>query len=246
MVDLRQNHSLEEIRVQIADPNIFLSPDQRSPKQYSRDIDRYLGFRIPKVEQGLLKKYRPFYKEIDSSNKKKHYEGTQTWIGLHPQVLQTPYSEILRFFEKLKDYPISKVVDLGAGYGRVGIVLSALFPNASFLGYEILDVRIKEARRMFSRLELENCEMRSQNILDEDFDIPKADVYFIYDFSDPIDLRAILKKLDKKLFKENFFIIAKGEGVRSLIQLKFPQFWVSHGVIHDQEWSIYSSFTDLN
>src|SRR5690606_7300103 len=141
----------------------------------------------------------------------------------------TEISSFLGYFQK---HNPKTIVDLGAGYGRVGIVMNAIFPEANFIGYEILDLRLLEARRMFDLLELKNCEMRSQNILEKDFEIPKADVYFIYDFSDPHDLKVILKRLSAKLRKERFFIVAKGEGVRSLIQLKFPEFWVCHGVVH--------------
>jgi len=229
----------------IKEPDFFVSPCDKGPRQHSKELDKILGFKIPKIEQGLLKKYRPYYKCSDDTNRKKHLAGTQTWIGLHPQVLQTPYSEISHFLSLLKKYELKTVVDLGAGYGRVGIVMNAIFPQASFIGFEILDVRLEEATRIFNRLELSNCEMRSQNILDESFQIPKADLYFIYDFSDPQDLKVILDKLSKKFFTERFFIIAKGEGVRSLIQLKYPQFWAGHGVLHQKQWSMYSSFFDL-
>jgi hypothetical protein len=237
--------TLLKLKKMVRNPDLYLAPDDRHPKQHSKDLDRILGYRIPKIEQRLLRKYRPFYKKSDDSNKKKHFEGTQTWIGLHPQVLQTPYSEIMHFLSYLKKFEPKKIVDLGAGYGRIGIVMNSLFPEASFLGFEILDIRLNEARRVFERLEFSNCEMQSQNILDDDFIIPAADAYFIYDFSDPQDLKKILKQLSSKIGTERFFVIAKGEGVRSMIQLKFPEFWAPYGVIHQKEWSLYSSFCDI-
>ena len=220
--------------------------DQLNPRQFSQNLDKELGYKISQIEKKLLKKYRAFNKTIDNSNKKKHFAGTETWIGLHPQVLQTPYSEIIHFFSYLKETSVKSIVDFGAGYGRIGIVLNALYPGAHFLGFEVVKDRSDEAQRVFDLLGLASCEVRNTNILDEDFIIPTADVYFIYDFSDPHDLRVILKKLSKKLYKEPFFLVAKGEGIRSLIQLKYSEFWNCNGVVHEENWSLYSSMTDLS
>ncbi len=233
------------IKELLKNPDFFIAPFDQDERQHSKEIDKMLGFKIPKVEQKLLKKYRAFYKSADDSNKKAHYQGTQTWIGLHPQVLQTPYNQISHFLSYFKKYNPKTVVDLGAGYGRVGIVMNAILPDATFIGHEILEIRLKEANRIFDIYGLDQCEMRCQNILEDSFDLPSADVYFIYDFSNIDDLMVILKRLSEKLKHDQFFIVAKGEGIRSLIQLKFPEFWTSHGVVHQKEWSLYSSFTDL-
>ena len=215
-------------------------------RSFSRDLDKRLGYKVSQIENKLLKKYRAFNKTNDDSSRKKHFAGTETWIGLHPQVLQTPYTEITHFFSYFKRRKISKVVDFGAAYGRIGLVLSALYPEAEFHGYEILEARCSEAQRVFETLGLENHQMTNTNILERDFEIPEADIYFIYDFSDPHDLRIILKKLSDRLFGKPFFLVAKGEGVRSLIQLKYPEFWSCNGAIHEDSWSLYSSVECLS
>ncbi len=237
--------SNEQIGHLLENPHFYLAPDHLSPRSHAKLLDKILGFRISRIEQGLMKKYTAYYKE-DHGGRKKHYEGTQTWIGLHPQVLQTPYDEITRFLATLKKYNPKKVVDLGAGYGRVGLVMKAILPEAQFIGYEIVEHRLREAKRVYSSFNFEDCQMISQNILADDFEIPKADIYFIYDFSDPHDIRTILDKLAAGVHTERFFLVARGQGIRSLIQLKYPQFWVSHGVIHRKDLSIYSSFADLS
>lgn len=242
---LAQNRpSLDQLEHLTENPNFYLCPEHMGVRKHSILLDKILGFRITKIEHNLLKRYVAYYKH-EGEGKRKHYEGTQTWIGLHPQVLQTPYDEITRFLCFLKKYNPKKVVDLGAGYGRVGLVMRAILPEAKFIGFEIVSKRLIEAKRVFSNLKYTDCQMVSKNILDEDFEIPKADIYFIYDFSDPHDLRTILDKLSQDVHRERFFLVARGEGIRSLIQLKYPQFWVSHGAIHRKDLSIYSSFADL-
>ncbi len=68
---------------------------------HAKRLDRILGYSIPKIEVKLLQKYRAYYKGNDKTSRKTHYEGTQTWIGLHPQVLQTPYNELYEALKKL-------------------------------------------------------------------------------------------------------------------------------------------------
>lgn len=237
--------SKENLESIITQSNNFTNNSSQSIWDQSKAIDKYFGFHISKIEQKLLKKYRAYYKTSDQSNRKQHFGESETWIGLHPQVLLTPYAEIYEFLNLLKKYNPKKIVDFGAAYGRVGIVMNSIYQDATFTGYEIIQQRVDEANRIFEKLNFKNCEMIKENILDENFNLPDADIYFIYDFSNPIDISRLLNKLSDIIFKKRFFIVAKGEGIKSLIQLKYPQFWASHGVIHKKHWSIYSSFCDL-
>lgn len=232
--------------INIRDPKLYSLPKHQRPRERSHDIDREIGLKISKIEQKLLKKYRAYDRPVDSNDRKQHYQGTQTWVGLHPQVLQTPYSEIKEFLTHLVPHGPKCLVDLGAGYGRLGLVMSAFLPTSQFIGYEVMEERLHEARRIFELYDLENCEMRNENILDDKFILPKACVYFIYDFSDPLDLRVLLRQLNDKLSKDRFFLVARGEGVRSLIQNKFPAFHRPYGAYHSKNWSIYSSFCHPN
>lgn len=239
---IKNKPDIISLKKMIQDPAFFKAPKGIKPRRHSRDLDKILGFKISKIEQKLLKKYRAYDKPEDYSNKKQHYNGTQTWIGLHPDVLQTPYSEILQFLNCFRNTDPKTIVDFGAAYGRMGLVTNALFPNSQFIGYEILDVRANEAQRVFELLDLRNCKMRNENILEDSFEVPDADIYFIYDFSYADDLNIILKKLSKKFETEKFFLVAKGEFVLSLIQSKFPEFWVNNEIARHHLWSIYSSY----
>ena len=216
------------------------------PRSHAKWLDRELGFRIPKIEVKLLQKYRAYYKENDDSNKKQHYEGTQTWIGLHPSALQTPYNDIYDALDLIKDFDIKRVVDIGAGYGRVGLVMNSLFPDARFIGFEILKQRLNEGNRIFEKLSLINCEILQENVLEDDFDLPKADVYFIYDFSEMADICAMLDILVERINDYNFFLITKGERVDYLINKKYKQLWMANGFLESGELKIYSSLVDLN
>ena len=170
-----------------------------------------------------MRKYQSYF-HVDQSGRKKRYEGSQTWIGLHPQVLQTPYSEILTIFQTIKRFKPESIVDIGAGYGRLGIVSSSFFPEASFTGFEIIEQRLEEAKRMFEELELGNCKMVQEDLSLESFTPPKADVYFIYDFSDPLDIRKILRQICEVNAGRETLVVAKGEFIQPIIKKTHPEF----------------------
>lgn len=218
-----KNYSIDKIKYQLKEENLFFAPAGITERQYSKCLDKLFGYRVGKLEQKLLKKYRAFYLSSDESSRKQKFQGTQAWIGLSPQVLQTPYSEIAIFLTLLKKFDPKVVIDLGAGYGRMGIVMQTILPNALFFGYEILDIRIDEARRIFTRLGLSNCEIIKQDILSEYFSLPKADIYFIYDFSVPDDLRIITSKLIEKTDNEEFFVVVRGEWALKQLRYKFKE-----------------------
>jgi len=220
----------------------FKNLESVSPREHSKKIDRLLGIKVAKIEQSLLKKYPPYYK-TDNSGRKKHNLDTQLWIGLHPQVLQTPYFDIVNFLEQLEDFKLERFVDLGAGYGRIGVVLGSIFPKASFIGYELLEKRIQEGERSFDRFEIsQRCSMAAQDILDTSFTIPQADVYFIYDFSNKDDLRTILNQLCLIGADRDIFLVTKGKWSTTLIQSSYPQFMKGHSPLITERWSIFSNF----
>ena len=223
------------MKVNLKDAKLFQTPEGRSDREYSQELDKSLGFKINEIEEELMLQHRPY----------DQYEGSQTWIGLNAQVFQTPYQEIYDFLNFIKPLELKSLVDLGAGYGRLAIVMSQVVPEMSFIGYEIMKERFEEGKRVLGNLELDSYELRKEDILKEDFILPEADVFFIYDFSDPMDIRKILDIIDKKFFERKLLIVARGKGIRSLIQSKYPQFFRCFEPHHNENYSIYSSFCDL-
>lgn len=97
---------------------------------HSRKIDERLGFQVDQIEAELLERARKLRPggHLWTLGQGLH-EGSQTWIGLDPQVIQTPYAEIVEILDLLDLKCSKKVVDLGAGYGRMGIVLNVVSPS---------------------------------------------------------------------------------------------------------------------
>jgi len=211
------------------------------PRLHAKNLDKILGYKIPKIEVKLLQKYRAYDRLSDDSNRKQHYKGTQTWIGLHPQVLQTPYCDIYKTLSLLDHEKIEHVVDIGAGYGRVGVVLSVLYPEAKFTGYEIVKQRQAEGNRVFNKLGILNSDIELRNVLDSEFRLPEADIYFIYDFSEKEDLFQILKSLSTRVNNKRFYLITRGDRVDYLMKNKFKHIWRKYLNIDSSDLEIYIS-----
>lgn len=219
-------------------PMNFKTPKNMTDKEYSQVLDESFGFNINLIEEKLCKDLM----ELDVNYK---LGKSRTWIGLHPQIFQTPYAEIDIFLAKLKDYKPNSIVDLGAGYGRVALVMQKHLPGSTFLGYELVKERCDEGNRIFKKQGLKNCKLIDTNIVAEDFRIPKADIYFIYDFSDQPDQKKLLDIFSTMMESNRFFLVVRGKSMRSLIQNKYPEFYNCFNPLHEENWSIYSTWCDL-
>jgi hypothetical protein len=98
-------------------------------KKHAELLDQHLGLEIEKVEALIA------HKEIF---------GKEAWVGLNPQSLLTPYTELRRMLDLLKLKSGDLVVDLGAGYGRMGWVIENYFSSSNFKGFEIVEERVGE------------------------------------------------------------------------------------------------------
>jgi tRNA G46 methylase TrmB len=208
---------------------------------HAKELDRRLGYKIPRIEVKLQQKYRAYDTFNDQSNRKQHFTGGQTWIGLHPQVLQTPYNDIFEALDHLSVYEIDSIVDIGAAYGRVGLVASVVFPEASFKGYELVKKRQVEGNRIYRKYGLENCNILHKNVLEDDFVIPDAQIYFIYDFSEWEDIYDILNVLSKRVEDYDFFLVFHGDRIESIFKNKFKNIWKRYSDKRFNDLNIYCS-----
>jgi hypothetical protein len=207
----------------------------------SAELDRSLGFQVHTIEGQLLERAKGL-QPLGNHHTwgALIHRGNQSWVGLDPETLQTPYSELSDICLALNLRPGMKVIDLGTGYGRLAIVLGSLHPGVHFEGYELVSERVKEGQRIFRQLDLQNALIYEQDLTDENYSLPEADVYFLYDYGKVSHIRQTLHQLGDLVLKRNFKLIARGKGIRSLIEWEFP--WLTvHGPIHAENYSIYST-----
>ncbi len=240
----KEEHSQTKRRDFIKNPSFFICPPNLSPQEHSRAIDSILKCHTLEIENELtaLAKKRFSGGDVKSWGKKMH-GGSQTWVGLDPQVLNTPYSELKEMIDFINPKEHDRFIDLGAGYGRMGVILSSYNLKLHFHGHELVKERVDEAKRWLQDLHCENCEMTLTDLGDENFKIPEAEVYFIYDFGFPEQIRILMNQLSD--LNRPMIVVARGLTTRSIIDHIHP--WLSQifKPIHKETYSIYSNFRNL-
>lgn len=187
-------------------------------RQHANMVDRILGFRFKYVEEMLVAEARGF--DPDGSHETwgpSMHNGVQTWVGLDIQTLQTPYSEILRILQLLKLRPYQHIVDLGSAYGRMGIVIGGLYIKNSFTGYEYVKARVDEGNRVYKELGLTRCQQVTQDLYDKNFELPEADVYFIYDYGQVEHIDYTLKQIYGIAHKRPVKVVVRGKFTKRII-----------------------------
>lgn len=183
-------------------------------RHISSQIDLALGFKIKHIEEILQTKAKMIApeKQFDQWGPTLH-GGAQTWVGLDFQILQTTYHDLKILFEVIKPMSSEKIVDLGAGYGRVGIFLHHFYPRSEFLGVELVEERVREGNRILSSLKSFNKKMSALdlNAIEE---LPQGDIFFIYDFGSANHIKKILDQL-KKTPKR--LLVVKGRIARQMM-----------------------------
>lgn len=226
-----------------AHPYLFQSPikSHENDRIHSEFIDSLLGFTIEIIEQGLLETAKKSNPEgnVQTWGHSIH-SGNQTWVGLSHQTLQTPYTELKMMCDLLSPKPDEHIVDLGAGYGRLGLILKELYPSVKFTGFEYVSERVIEGNRILREWNCTNSLLIEKDLTSESFELPVADYYFLYDYGKVSHIRRTLKQLEGMANKKNFKVIGRGNGVRSLIEIEHP--WLSQvfPVHHEEFFSIYS------
>jgi len=192
----------------------------RSIEEQSRIIDEILGYRILEIESNLATKAKILGTNENNRSIGELIHGKETWVGLDPQVLQTPYLFFFDVLQRLNLPKNSKIVDIGSGYGRFGFVLRAVRPDIIFKGFELVKERAEEGRRVLSKLKCQNSHIFQTDVTEDSFLFENADAFFCYDFSSAKNIELVLNKLFITCKSKKIPIIARGLQINHLIKNK--------------------------
>jgi hypothetical protein len=212
-------------------------------REHANMIDKILGYRVKYIEEMLVAEARGF--EPEGSHESwgpKIHQGIQTWVGLDLQTLQTPYSECLRILQLLKIRPYQHIIDLGAAYGRMGIVLGGLFIKNSFTGLEYVKARVEEGNRVFKELGFSRCQLLEQDLYDKGFELPEADVYFIYDYGQVEHIDHTLMQIETIAHKRPVKVVVRGKFTKRIITDRHPWLDLKYEGKLEEQFSIYSAY----
>lgn len=206
-----------------------ISEDYALEKIHSHELDLELGYRISSVEEAVV------------AAGPDRYPARQLWQHLSSDAFQTPYSELLRILRSLAPAPGSRVVDLGAGYGRLAFIVESFFEGVEFTGYELAPERVQEARRVFEKWGLDRSVMIETDLQAPNFRPIHADFYFLYDFGTRPGIEKVLENLQQIARVRSICVTARGRASRDAIERGHP--WLSqvHPPRHFAHYSIYSS-----
>ena len=103
-------------------------------------------------------------------------------------------------------------VDIGSSYGRVGCTVGVNFPKSCFWGYEIVEERVAEAQRVAEFLQLHNVSYYHADVSADNFEIPQADWFFLFNPLGKEALARVLKKIYQASRSREVRLIAKYTG----------------------------------
>tara|TARA_B110001454_G_scaffold16145_1_gene14590 strand:+ start:75063 stop:75737 length:675 start_codon:yes stop_codon:yes gene_type:complete len=220
--------TLSALKVEILIPQ----PDYADAKVHSKKIDDQLGLSCDQIEDVLFEENKDSLFLSDAK---------EFWYGLEIQSLQTPYSEVVEMIQYVKPKCGDTWVDLGAGYGRMGMTLGFVQPEVKFIGYEFVQSRVDEGNRILQEWDLKNAVMKQADIASDDFQLDVADLYFLYDFGSKADIYKVLEKLRVLAQDRSIQVVARGRGVRSWIFMDCP--WLSeiNSPVQFKNWTFFKS-----
>ena len=219
--------NIDSIKAELSVPH----KDYSAAKIQAKTLDELIGYQCDPIEDELF----------EANHENLFSTPRQFWYGLDLQTLQTPYSEIVGMVQYLNPQPGEIWLDLGAGHGRMGIVLGCLCPQVSFIGYEYVQLRVDEGNRIFKKWNISLAKMQQADLAREDLELPDADLYFLYDFGSKEDVYKILEKLRVMAQKKSIRVIARGRGVRNWIFMDFPWLYDIHPPTNFTNWTIFKS-----
>lgn len=192
-------------------------------KLHSEAVDAWLGLNIAATEARLAPAQ----------------PGRENWAQKGPAVFLTPYSEIRRILAELNPRPGETVIDLGAGYGRLGFVMQAHHPAVNFIGYELVAERVAEGN-----LALLRHGLGAARLIQRDLQLEPpaaAEYYFLYDYGTRAAIEKTLSDLRAIAARRKIVLVGRGRAVRDAVERGHP--WLGEVVapLHRANYSIYNS-----
>lgn len=208
-------------------------------KAHAEKADAWLGFELSFTEKTLA-----------APETKSEFADIETWRGLPVQSLLTPYTEIRWMLSLLSLRPGETACDLGCAYGRMAFVMHRHTPQNHFVGYEIEEARVIEGNRVLAKYldrfpapvgTIGRQVLLHQDLTAEDFILPDAAAYFIYDFGSAAAIEGILQKLKARARERSIQVIGRGRRTRALIHANHPWLCEVNPAKHTENFSVYRS-----
>jgi hypothetical protein len=157
--------------------------------------------------------------------------------------VQSSYSTILLSLRYLKISPNSRFVDLGSGYGRVGLVVGLMRKDIEFTGFEFVKDRVDIANCAAEKFNIANkVRFLCQDLSSPDFKIPIADVYYLFDPFTDETYQHVLTQLTEIAAQKKITIITKGNAKEHFMTKIQSKTWSKPQVFNQGNFCLFRSF----
>lgn len=211
--------------------------------QHAQMVDKILGFRLKYIEEMLIAQALGFDPEGSHETLGPSlHQGVQTWVGLDLKTLQAPYSECLKILQLLKVRPYQHIIDLGAAYGRMGVIIGGLYLKNTFTGFEYVKSRVDEGNRVYKELGFNRCQLIQQDLVDPGFELPQADIYFLYDYGQVEHIHYTLNQIQKIAHRRPVKVVVRGKFTKGIISDWHPWLDLKYSGRSEELFSIYTAY----
>lgn len=146
--------------------------------------------------------------------------------------VQTSYATIVEVLEGLNLTKDSLVVDLGSGFGRMGLFCGLWRSDIRFLGYEFVPSRVVMSNAAAVKSGISSrVVFHAQDLSDSRFRIPTAQVYYMYDPFSQVTYRRILKDLIEIGRSREIVVVTKGDAGAWLTEAVTGEGWSSPQIL---------------
>ncbi len=136
--------------------------------------------------------------------------------------ITTPFFILQKIYDFVGFENHSKIIDLGCGHGHPGIFFNCLNKTLKVTGYDIVLEKVNGANISAKKLGLDNVIFETKDLSDEDFSIPVADYYYLYNPVNAEVADIIAQKLFKLSKTHKFQILSlAGRDIKSFKQVGF-------------------------
>lgn len=168
-------------------------------------------------------------------NTERLYEGAGVGV-------QSGYSTVLTALRYLSPAKGARIIDLGSGYGRVGLVVGLLRPDIDFIGYEYVPHRVDIACSSTETFGLqEHVHFYTQDLSLQAFQIPEADIYYMYDPFSEETYGHVISQLVQMSRHRKITIATKGNAKAWLVETARREGWPEAEEFDSGNLCIFSS-----
>lgn len=199
-----------------------------------------LGFTLYRAYDSLDEVFDLSYKaeanvKMDFQTNERLYEGAGVGV-------QSGYSTVLTALRYLKPEKNSRFIDLGSGYGRIGIVIGLLRPDIDFIGYEYVPQRVDIANQSAVHFKIDqSVHFITQDLSSHQFQIPEAEIYYLYDPFSEATYKYVLDQLMKISQKKKIVIVTKGNARDWIMEITQKNGWEKPVEFDNRNLSLFSS-----